>query len=82
MAHSHVLSLACCIIARCLSLFSFQQNIHRLPEEDVTKCINGILEIERTRASFKKPAHFGEWLQQSFGTGLCDVFMVRAYPAT
>ena len=55
--------------------YPFQQNLHRLPKEDVTKCLDGIVEIERTRAGFKKPAHFGEWLQQSFGAGLCEVFM-------
>lgn len=57
--------------------YPFQQNIHRLPEEDVTKCVNGILDMERAKgaAGASKPAHFGDWLQQSFGAGLCEIFM-------
>lgn len=56
--------------------YPFQQNLHRLPKEDVTRCLNGMIQNDAQRSSFKKPAHFGEWLQQSFGAGLCDVFMV------
>ena len=55
--------------------YPFQQNLHRLPKEDVTKCLNGIIDIEKQRSSFKKPANFAEWLAQSFGNGLCEVFM-------
>ncbi len=55
--------------------YPFQQNIHRLPNEDKTKVINGLLHVEKNRASFPKPNHFKEWLLQSFGPGLCEVFM-------
>lgn len=55
--------------------YPFQQNIHRLPAEDVTKVLQGLLDLVKNKSSFKRPAHFGEWLQQSFGKGLCEVFM-------
>ena len=68
--------------------YPLQQNLHRLPREDVLKAITGLIENERAKASFTRPLTFKDWLLQSFGSGLCDVFMfphnfkVWAYPAS
>ena len=67
--------------------YPLQQNLHRLPKEDLLKAITGLIENERAKASFTRPLTFKDWLLQSFGAGLCDVFMlpynfkVWAYPA-
>jgi protoporphyrinogen oxidase len=54
--------------------YPFQNNIWRLPDEDLIRCLEGLVEIQRTRPD-APPAHFAAWLQQAFGRGLCDVFM-------
>lgn len=54
--------------------YPFQNNVWRLPQEDLVACLEGLVEIQRTRPA-APPAHFAEWLQQAFGRGLCDVFM-------
>jgi len=56
--------------------YPFQQNIHRLPKEEVLQCIDGLIYNEKNRHKFNKPGNFYEWLDQSFGPGLCSVFMV------
>ena len=55
--------------------YPLQQNLHRLPKPEVVACIDGLLENERRRASFTKPVTYADWMEQSFGRGLCDVFM-------
>lgn len=64
--------------------YPFQNNIHRLPADDLNKCLQGLVEITKTPLS--NPANFQEWIHATFGTGLADVFMepynfkVWAYP--
>ena len=64
--------------------YPFQNNIRRLPPQDLEKCLNGLLEISRN--GHVKPANFREWIMATFGPGLADVFMlpynfkVWAYP--
>ena len=55
--------------------YPLQQNLHRLPRDDVLKCITGLIDNERAKASFTRPLTFKDWLLQSFGAGLCEVFM-------
>lgn len=55
--------------------YPLQQNLHRLPKPEVVACIDGLLENERRRASFTKPVTYADWMEQSFGRGLCDAFM-------
>jgi protoporphyrinogen oxidase len=65
--------------------YPFQNNIWRLPQDDLLACLDGLLEVHRTEFS-ARPETFREWLLQSFGAGLCDTFMfpynfkVWAYP--
>jgi len=64
--------------------YPFQNNIHRLPDEDLDKCLSGLVEIARN--GHCKPANFREWILATFGQGLSEVFMlpynfkVWAYP--
>jgi len=55
--------------------YPFQNNIWRLPPEDLVPCLNGLLEIHAGKPGCK-PRNFAEWLLASFGQGLCDAFMV------
>ncbi len=55
--------------------YPLQNNIWRLPADDLTRCLEGLVEIlKRDRAS-APPATFAEWLQRAFGDGLCETFM-------
>jgi len=66
--------------------YPFQNNIWRLPPNDLVACLEGLVENQKNGAHASRPANFAEWLQRSFGRGLCDVFMhpynikVWAYP--
>jgi protoporphyrinogen oxidase len=53
--------------------YPFQNNIRRLPPEDLHKCLQGLVEI--TRSPRPKPANFGQWIDATFGPGLAEVFM-------
>ena len=55
--------------------YPFQQNLHRLPEDEQVACVDGLVANDRARHTHPKPAHFKEWLLQSFGLGLCNTFM-------
>jgi protoporphyrinogen oxidase len=65
--------------------YPFQNNIWRLPKDDLIRCLKGLVESHRAPAD-GPPRHFGEWLQRAFGDGLCQTFMnpynfkVWAYP--
>jgi protoporphyrinogen oxidase len=64
--------------------YPFQNNIDRLPPEDLEKCLAGLVDI--TRGQPARPANFREWILATFGPGLADVFLlpynfkVWAYP--
>jgi protoporphyrinogen oxidase len=55
--------------------YQLQQNLYRLPKDEIIRCIDGLLEVERKRLTFNKPKTFRDWLEQSFGKGLCETFM-------
>ena len=65
--------------------YPFQNNIWRLPPEELVTCLAGLVEVQRA-PNGEPPATFAEWLQRSFGSGLCETFMypynlkVWAYP--
>lgn len=52
--------------------YPFQNNIHRLPEEDCSKCFEGM--VNRNKPEIKIN-NFEDWLRSSFGEGLCKLFM-------
>ncbi|MBL7950722.1 MAG: FAD-dependent oxidoreductase [Flavobacteriales bacterium] len=53
--------------------YPFQNNIHRLPAEDLDKCLQGLVAI--TKTPHPKPQNFQEWIHANFGAGLAEVFM-------
>ena len=55
--------------------YPFQNNIWRLPDDDLIRCLEGLVENQRSTERTTPPAHFAEWLERSFGRGMCDVFM-------
>ena len=55
--------------------YPFQNNIWRLPPDDLLRCLVGLVALQQREATTSPPAHFAEWLQRAFGDGLCDVFM-------
>ena len=54
--------------------YPFQNNIWRLPDEELMACLDGLLALYKAGAG-DRPATFREWLLASFGTGICDTFM-------
>jgi protoporphyrinogen oxidase len=64
--------------------YPFQNNIRRLPPDDLDRCLAGLVDIARQGSV--RPANFREWILATFGPGLADVFMlpynfkVWAYP--
>lgn len=56
--------------------YPFQNNIQRLPEDELKECMKGLIEANKNYASDKKPQNFREWLEKGFGKGIMDVFLV------
>jgi protoporphyrinogen oxidase len=54
--------------------YPFQNNIWRLPDADLTACLDGLVAVA-THKPAERPATFRDWLLASFGQGLCDTFM-------
>lgn len=65
--------------------YPLQNNIHRLPEAVYWECLEGIIDIQN-RKDASCPAHFGQWIMETFGKGLAKWFLnpynykVWAYP--
>lgn len=55
--------------------YPFQNNVWRLPDDDLVRCLEGLVDAHRAPAT-APPTDFAEWLQRAFGRGLCDVFML------
>ena len=56
--------------------YPFQNNIWRLPEDELIACLEGLLQAQAASRAPTPPRSFGDWLQASFGAGLCDSFML------
>ena len=54
--------------------YPFQNNLWRLPENDIAAAVKGLEQVAAASPS-RPPADFHEWLLGSFGQGLCDIFM-------
>jgi len=68
--------------------YPLQNNIWRLPPEDLVPCVDGLLEVYRASATTRSPPKdFYDWILNNFGPGLANVFMIPynfkvwAYPA-
>jgi protoporphyrinogen oxidase len=54
--------------------YPFQNNLWRLPEEDRTKCIDGLTELQQNPSETTINT-FDDWITCSLGEGIADVFM-------
>ena len=54
--------------------YPFQMNLHRLPPADRDACLAG-LERAAAMPSAAAPAHFGGWIDATFGEGIAALFM-------
>lgn len=53
--------------------YPFQNNIHRLPDSDCSYCYR---ELEKVNGKNNlRPSNFKQWLEQSFGRGICEIFL-------
>jgi len=56
--------------------YPFQNNIHRLPEDERNRVLEGLREAEAVRGARQKPENFREWITCSFGSGMAEIFML------
>lgn len=54
--------------------YPFQNNLRHLPAEDLARCINGLIHVQRN--SSLPPKNFYDWILQSFGPGIADIFLL------
>ncbi len=54
--------------------YPFQNNLRYLPKPQQLACLQGLITLLQN-PSHKKAQNFAEWASQSFGEGLCDIFM-------
>jgi protoporphyrinogen oxidase len=55
--------------------YPFQNNIHRLPEDIMLKCLNGLVHVKQQQQPADKPKSFQQWIDRNFGPGLAEVFL-------
>jgi protoporphyrinogen oxidase len=54
--------------------YPFQNNIHRLPLQEKSECLEGLLDTFKETYT-TKPSNFEEYFQRQFGKGICRLFM-------
>jgi protoporphyrinogen oxidase len=55
--------------------YPFQNNIRYLPPASRWRCLQGLIRLYKSRST-ATPKDFREWIMQTFGAGLADVFMI------
>lgn len=66
--------------------YPFQNNIWRLPPEDLVGCLDGLLSVHNKPAVPLRSDSFEDWIFRNFGKGLAEIFFlpynykVWAYP--
>jgi protoporphyrinogen oxidase len=55
--------------------YPLQSNLHRLPEQDLDRCLQGLVDIV-TQFPKKVPDTFKDWILSNFGHGISDIFML------
>ncbi|MBY0495216.1 MAG: FAD-dependent oxidoreductase [Cyanobacteria bacterium] len=53
--------------------YPFQNNIRRLPEDELKACVDGLKALQNGGGA--PPKTFRDWLLGSFGQGICDSFL-------
>jgi protoporphyrinogen oxidase len=56
--------------------YPLQNNVWKLPPEDLIPCLHGLLQAHCNRAAQGQAHNFREWILAHFGQGLADVFML------
>jgi len=56
--------------------YPFQNNLWRLPPEDLAACLEGLGAVQGADQPAAPPANFGEWIHQNFGAGLAETFFL------
>lgn len=54
--------------------YPFQNNIRRLPQVELARCLNGLVEISKNGSH--TPTNFKEWILGTFGSGIAEVFLL------
>ncbi|OIP98033.1 hypothetical protein AUK40_02090 [Candidatus Wirthbacteria bacterium CG2_30_54_11] len=54
--------------------YPFQYNLRHLDREDVYRCVTGLLDLKEAKP--KAPENFREWILQSAGQGIADLFLL------
>ena len=54
--------------------YPFQNNIRRLPKEELWECLQGLIALYKSPTK-TPPLNFKEWIHATFGAGLSRVFM-------
>lgn len=54
--------------------YPFQNNLRYLPRQEMWDCVRGLARLLKNPPS-ERPKNFGEWAYQTFGEGICRVFM-------
>jgi protoporphyrinogen oxidase len=56
--------------------YPFQNNLHRLDPDDRDRAVAGLEHArELAQGHGARPAHFGDWIDRTFGPGLASLFM-------
>ncbi len=55
--------------------YPFQNNLRHLPKADLWRCLDGLLAL-RERAPAGPPRDFREWVLETFGAGIAELFML------
>ena len=55
--------------------YPLQNNIWRLPSDDLAPCLEGLVDLLKRNGDAGPPPTFAAWLQRAFGDGLCTTFM-------
>ena len=54
--------------------YPFQNNIRNLPPDDLAACLRGLIAVAAN--GHASPKNFEEWILQSFGRGIADIFLL------
>ena len=54
--------------------YPIQNNIWRLPDDELMACLDGLV-LRTVGTAHQPPASFHDWLLAGFGRGLCEIFM-------
>jgi protoporphyrinogen oxidase len=55
--------------------YPFQNNIRHLPQEVMLRCLDGVIEANRT-VKQDTPKNFEDWILRTFGRGIAEEFML------